>query len=233
MFFAYVPIIGMFLYLHDKKIGFSWEATGILVATFLVPGLFKFIMLEISVAGFWASMSTVLIFLLWHSSSSILGRVRFIYLIFFWLAIEYTFTLLNPPVFNHLPGASFRLWGESIVYVKYTGFQGTTLWLLGTNLLFATCFFTDSGAVTEKFNRFQFLGSSMFGVLPMAISMFAYSGFPEGNLTAFYNRPDAYYQHFDLNPFYFFYREYGEYLGKLSFWTSIIIILSLGVKKIR
>lgn len=229
-FFAYVPIIAACLYLNEVKIKFYLELLIIIFFTFFIPALFKFLVFTPSLRDFVASLSPALTFLLWFYSGTRLGRLKSFYLVIFWLGVEYISIAISPPVYNHLPGAAFRLWGESMVWIRFTGFQGTTFWLLLTNILFTHSFFDEKGKFLSKIIRTRYLISSGVAILPMIISMFVFKGNPEGDLTGFFENPSVYWNNFRLNPFYSYYLDYGEYLGKTSFWLSIFILLSLMVK---
>jgi len=229
-FFAFVPVIAVCLYLNKVKNTLSPEIFGTVFFMFLIPALFKFLVFTPSFRDFIASLSPAFTFLLWFYSGTRLGRLKSIYLLIFWLGIEYIFIAISPPIYNHLPAAAFRLWGESLTWIRFTGFQGTTIWILLTNILFTTSFFDENGKLPGKILRARYLISSAVGILPMVVSMLFYSGDPEGDLTGFFTNPSGYWNNFSLNPFYSYYLDFGEYLGKTSFWLSILILLSLMVK---
>lgn len=231
--FAITPIIAICYYDLSWKKRLSLEFITLITLVFLIPSLVKLFIFETSPLGFIANISPSFVFILWRWSSTIIGSLRSLYLLVFWSGVEYVFITLDPPIFYHLPAGAFRLWGESLVYIGFTGFQGTTIWVLVTNLLFQNSIFTNRGTPVSGLKRSRFLLASLFGVIPMAVSMIVYSGTPDGDLTAFFASPEKYWTEFNYNPFYSFYLDNGEYIGKLGFWLAIALILSLVVRHLR
>jgi len=231
IFFAIVPLIGLTRYaVQGNKIS-SFDYFVALFAAFLIPAFSKMLIFQPSLFDFLASLGGVLAFVFWFWSAKI-GSLRSFYLFIFWLGTEYVFIFIKPSVFNHLPLAAFRMWGESFTWIKYAGFQGPSLWYLLVNFLFANAIFDEKGIVRDKLKKYHFLLAAFVGVGPMIASMLFYTGNPPGNLTPFFSNPSAYFPNFNYNLFYSYYLDYGEYLGKTGFWISILILMSLFVKNL-
>jgi len=225
-FFSLVPIIALTRYVLTRKEFSFLDYFMSVFFCFIIPAFAKLIFFPPSFRSFAANMGPFIAFLLWYLSARTVGNLRNVYLVIFWLGIEYISIAIKPPVFNHLPGAVFRLWGESLVWIRYTGFQGTTLWILLVNILFGNAILQPDGKPFGGVHRYKFLLAAIVGVLPMIVSMFAYQGNPPADLTPFFKNPAAYQLNFNFAPFYSYYLDYGEYIGKTCFWLTLLTLLS-------
>ncbi len=135
-------------------------------------------------------------------------------IIFFWLALEYCF--LKIPLNNNVVYLADALLLQPGWYnwTTYTGYLGTSLWILITNLLFYQAIFKKSG-----FNVYYFAAALLLVIVPIIYSMqVSYKGITHQQMAELYS--------FNVNGSYSEkYSKHGELVARTAAWVSLLIIL--------
>lgn len=225
-------------------IAFAWKDFPIFIFVGFAP-VFALIdhksALKDSYLAFLVAIGTALIFAYWMDQGrvlswilyfAILACIFFIYilmqrltqnrlnkfaLIFFILGMEYMllkFTVKSDPVFLAdllTEKSSWTRWNV------FTGYSGTTLWILLTNLAFYTALFKS-----EKINLALLIFCFLMIVVPIMYSItLTHNALTKGDVISFYSR------HTTGNSVYY---QYGEFISRTGAWVSVLITIFTFVK---
>lgn len=231
IFIFLVPILALRRYFYEKRslIPFILIFLSTFFLAFLLNNFIKedFNIKQVFFNTFLAFFPFILV---WITEKLTNPKVSSLSFLLFWITIEYAILELNLTNYEFILASAFEQRDGWVLWKKFTGFLGISLWVVIINLFLYHSFFNKDGSFVKPSAPRVFFALILI-IIPVLGSFFLMD---PGHSFAFgiLNNYPEYFNQSEFIEKFTFYSGNKEYVGRTCAWFSLFVLLSVVVKKI-